>query len=79
MHEHPIDHILGALGKPDATAVTAGRAAQRQARTARGGCGHADRRAGPASWESQVGGRYRLQGEAVVPQTRSDTSGDRAR
>jgi hypothetical protein len=37
VNEQPIDHILGVLGKLDVTAVAAGRAAHRQARTVRVG------------------------------------------
>ena len=69
MNKQPIDHILGVLGKPDVTAVAAGRAAHRQAQTVRVGAvilivGR--------DWpvrSQRRGGRYRLQGETVVPQT----------
>ena len=68
MNEQPIDHILGVLGKLDVTAVAVGRAAHRQARTVRVG---AVMLIVGRDWpvRSQEGGRYRLQGETVVPQT----------
>ena len=69
MNEQPIDHILGVLGKLDVTAVAAWPGGAQTGTDGEGGCGHADRWARLASSESQEGGRYRLQGETVVPQT----------